>query len=396
MQTGTSDSTARFYCSQKFWWLSVDLDKSQTQSCCSAAPHRINFDWLQQNSGELFNTPELLAERAAMLNGLEVASCTNTCWAAEAQGIPSRRLIMNTDQITHRDLHSDPEILNIMVGKDCNMTCSYCCKHYSTGWIREIQRNGDYVVEARDDRLSLHDRDRVRLYVSQKELDTPRRRTLIKEIGNLVRSGRLRGIMISGGEPFLYNDLPDLLSQLPMSVPITIWTGLGVDNQRLKRELDTVALYKNITLVVSAENTIGAYEFNRAGNSWSRFLANIDVIAQHNINVAFNSVISNLTVFGLQDFVDWAKSATMTFSACTDPDYLGVHVMDPASKQHVLRMIDQLPLEAKNMITDSIMIEPTPLQVANCRAYVKQFAQRRQLSLDVFPQTFVDWLNHVV
>ncbi len=396
MQTGTSDDLTRFYCSQKFWWLSVDLDKSQIQSCCSAAPQRINFEWLQQNSGELFNTPELLAERAAMLNGLAVASCNNTCWAAEAQGIASRRLIMNTDQVTHRDLRSDPEILNIMVGKDCNMTCSYCCKHYSTGWIREIQRNGDYAVNARDDRLTLNDRDRVRLYVSQKELDTPRRRSLIKEIGTLVHSGKLRGIMISGGEPFLYNDLPDVLSQMPFEVPITIWSGLGVDPKRFQREINTAILYQNCSVVVSAENTEAAYEFNRAGNSWSRFVTNIETLEQQHMSFSFNSVISNLTVFGLKDFVDWAGLVPIAFSACTDPDYLGVHVMDPESKQLILQQIDELPTEAKNIIVGAIMTEPTPLQIANCRSYVTEFAKRRQLSLDIFPQSFVKWLHDVV
>jgi molybdenum cofactor biosynthesis enzyme MoaA len=390
------DHNNRFYCSQKFWWLSVDLDKSQLQSCCSASPQKVNFEWLKDNQGQLFNTPDLLAERAAMLNDLPVASCNNTCWAAEAQNIPSRRLVMGSNQVTHTELRSDPEILNIMVGKDCNMTCSYCCKHYSTGWIREIQKHGDYAVDAQDDRLSLNDRDRVRLYVSQQELDTPRRRTLIKEIGKLVHSGKLRGIMISGGEPFLYNDLADLLSQMPFAVPTTVWTGLGVNPKRLQRELDTVVLYQNISLVVSAENINSAYEFNRAGNSWENFVTNIEAIERQRVSYTFNSVISNLTVFGLEDFVTWAGQIPMAFSACTDPDYLGVHVMDAESKQRVLERVDNLPAEAKNIIVNSIMIEPTPQQISNCRNYVTEFARRRQLSLDIFPQSFVKWINDVV
>ena len=394
--TGTTEIQPEFYCSQKFWWLSVDLDKSQLQSCCSAAPHRVNYDWLRENTGSLFNTPELVAERAAMINGLPVASCNNTCWAAEAQGIPSRRQVMQSDQITHRELRSDPEILNIMVGKDCNMTCSYCCKHYSTGWIREIQKNGDYPVPGRDDRLTLNDRDRVRLHVSQKDLATGNRRLLMKEIGQLVHTGKLRGIMISGGEPFLYNDLPDLLAQMPFEVPVTVWTGLGVDTKRLQRELNTVSLYPNLSLVVSAENTTASYEFNRAGNSWARFVNNIDAIEQRRISYSFSSVISNLTVFDLERFVEWAGLIPIAFQACTDPDYLGVHVMDPDSKQKVLATVDKLPAEAKNIIVGAIMTEPTEQQRTNCAKYVTEFARRRELSLDFLPKSFVQWLNHVV
>jgi organic radical activating enzyme len=356
----------------------------------------VNYDWLRENTGSLFNTPELVAERAAMINGLPVASCNNTCWAAEAQGIPSRRQVMQSDQITHRELRSDPEILNIMVGKDCNMTCSYCCKHYSTGWIREIQKNGDYPVPGRDDRLTLNDRDRVRLHVSQKDLATGNRRLLMKEIGQLVHTGKLRGIMISGGEPFLYNDLPDLLAQMPFEVPVTVWTGLGVDTKRLQRELDTVSLYPNLSLVVSAENTTASYEFNRAGNTWSRFVNNIDAIEQRRISYSFSSVISNLTVFDLERFVEWAGLIPIAFQACTDPDYLGVHVMDPDSKQKVLATVDKLPAEAKNIIVGAIMTEPTEQQRTNCAKYVTEFARRRELSLDFLPKSFVQWLNHVV
>jgi organic radical activating enzyme len=357
----------------------------------------VNFDWLRSNSGKLFNTPELLAERAAMLNGLQVASCNGTCWIPESQGVASRRLTMNSDKVTHTELHSDPEILNIMVGKDCNMTCSYCCKHYSTAWIREVQQHGDYdTVQGRDDRLILNDRDRVRLHVSQRDLDTANRRLLIKEIGTLVHSGKLCGIMISGGEPFLYNDLADLLAQMPFAIPVTVWTGLGVDNKRLQRDLDTVSMYPNVSLVVSAENCDNLYEFNRAGNSWKRFEQNIEAIEQRRISFSFNSVLSNVTVFGLKKFIDWAGMVPAAFSSCTDPDYLALHVMDDQSKQIILDSVDQLPPEAKNLILQSIMIKPTPVQKQNCQNYVKEFARRRQLRLDIFPESFVKWLDHVV
>ena len=115
--------TATYFCSQKFTYLSIDLEKRLAYSCCAAAPEKINLQWLEKNSGQLFNTTNLQYERQQMLKNIPVDSCASTCWDAEKQGLPSRRIMMATDQPQQFPSHVQPKILNIVLGSTCNLTC---------------------------------------------------------------------------------------------------------------------------------------------------------------------------------------------------------------------------------------------------------------------------------
>ena len=67
---------------------------------------------------------------------------------------------------THDSLESQPEILNIILGSDCNLTCSYCDKQYSMAWLRDIKDHGSYLDTPR---FKLTPVDLIKSKVSQKE-----------------------------------------------------------------------------------------------------------------------------------------------------------------------------------------------------------------------------------
>jgi organic radical activating enzyme len=378
---------ANFYCNQKFWWLSVDLEKFQTFSCCAATPQRVNLSWVKENPGQIFNTPLLQQERTMMLDNQPVSSCSSSCWVPESQGMPSRRLTTNGQLSTHSSVVSSPETLNIVVGTDCNMTCVYCCKFYSTAWSRDISK-GAYPVERSDDRFVINDTDRVLQHISQKEIaSSTTRQLMLKEIATLCQESSLKEVMITGGEPFLYLDLHRLIESIPQTVNVKVWSGLGVDEKRFARELQRLS--KNVSVVISAENIGDAYEFVRYGNTWQRFTANIQELKEQGINYEFNATVTNLTVAGLKNFIEWADGAPINFQPCTDPDYLSIGVLDPDTKAMIESNIYGLP----DFINKALKVEPTQKQVYNLKSYIKEFAQRRSLSLEVFPPTLVSWLQ---
>lgn len=369
-----------FYCSQKFWWLSIDVEKFQTLSCCSATPEKIDLNWLTENPNKLFNSPKLQYERQLMLNNQEVASCSSTCWQAERQNVVSRRLLSGSNIQTHTDIEASPSTLHIIVGSNCNMTCVYCCKQYSTAWLQEIKNNPDYQkIQTTDDRFLINDVDRVRSKLSQKEIHNSRAsQQIFGEIAKLLTSDTLETITITGGEPFLYLGLKELIDTVPANVKIKIWSGLGVDTNRLDKELSKIA-QRNVTVLISAESVGSLYEFVRSGNTWDRLNANIALLKKHNIAYEFYSTISNLTVHGILDFIDYAKDVPITFAPCTDPDFLGIHVMDNNSKQQLL--IDQMPPQLQTIVLNSIKSDPTELQKQNLQNYIKSFTQYRQIQL---------------
>ena len=390
-------TTKDYYCSQKFWWLSADIEKLTTQSCCSAAPDKINIEWLNNNPGQLFNTPKLQSERRDMLANIPVTGCASNCWDPESQGSASRRVIMGTKVKTHTDIESTPEILSIMIGSHCNMTCVYCCKQYSSAWFNDISDNGIYSVTDVGDRFTINNKDRVVAAVSQKEINiSPNKIKLFDELGKVSEEAKLSAVNISGGETFLYIYLEDLIAKLPTTTPIFVYTGLGVDEKRFSKELEKLKKYQNVNLVISAENIGKSYELIRAGNTWKRFENNLLEIQKHGINYKFNSVLSNLTLFGLVDFVKYVGDVDIEFNLCNDPNFLSIYVMDDKSKEIVYNTIDNLPIDVQHIIKNTLDITPSIEEQRNLKAYLTEFTKRRNLSLDIFPTTFIEWINNVV
>jgi organic radical activating enzyme len=383
-----------FYCSQKFWWLSVDLAKRQTLSCCSADPVSVDMAWLDQHPGQLFNSPHLQRERTMMLQNQPVASCNTACWQPESQGKTSRRMIFKSDILAETDVQASPTELNIIVGNDCNMTCVYCCKQYSSAWLRDLSENGTYhAVDTGDDRFEINNIDRILLRVSQKALDkSESTQRLLTEIRSILLASTIRQVLITGGEPFLYLGLAELVKSIPSHVKVIIQSGLGVDSSRLARELEKLPATQ-IEVGISAETTDQLYEFVRHGNTWKQFTKNIQILRDLTIPYSFLSVVSNLTVHGLADFAQYAEDAAVRYYPCNDPDFLSISVLDANSKDQILQSVDQLPPALASMIVKSIAAEPTEPQRRNLNEYVNEFSKRRNiLPSTVLPQSLLEWM----
>lgn len=378
----------KFYCSEKFTWLSVDLEKKLTQSCCEADLSTVDLTWLKNNPGKLFNTPLLLKERQLMLDNQPVPSCEKACWQPERNSMISRRLAKQSYKKTHLEVEATPEILNITFGSTCNLTCSYCCKIYSSAWRQDIVKNGPYLD---NDRFNINQQDQILLKLSQKEIsDSSSFTFLLDEAINLSNDLEIH---ITGGEPFLYNSLLPLLAQLENCKHIKIHTGLGVNYDRFCRQLDKIQHVNNLELSVSAENINKLYEFNRYGNSYENFQNNLNEIKSRNIELTFTSVVSNLTIFGLSEFVDEFSDYPIHYSYCRDPDFLEVNVLDSTSIDQLANQIDQSQILIKNELIKSLYSPNTRIQQENLSTYLFEFAQRRNLDLAIFPKSMLQWLS---
>ena len=363
------------YCSQKFWWLTVEPEKRTVTSCCAATPHRVNFDNL-----DLFNSPELKQDRQHMLDDQLVPSCESVCWQAERQGRVSRRLAMGSDKKTHVDIESTPTTLHIVLGSDCNLTCSYCCKQYSSAWLRDIEANGAYLDEERY-RISVDDKIVSRLgQRAIKQSDSYQR-----ILNAALQYSNVEETEITGGEPFLYNGLEDVVARFNN---VNIFTGLGVDTARFSRMLDK--LPRTIKLTISAENTGALYEFNRYGNTWARFQQNLAVVEQLGFDYQFCSVISNTTIQGFRDFLDLYGHRNIIINPCTDPQYLSAAVIDDDTKE----IVNSCKYDRyDDIVKRCINSEVDKNQVDQFKQYITQFVNRRNITFDAFPKSFQTWIN---
>jgi organic radical activating enzyme len=388
------DQTKDFYCSQKFWWLSVDLEKLKTMSCCAATPAKINFDHINRHPGDLFNSPEMITERQQMLLNQPVSSCASTCWIPESKLQVSRRLSMKSHLPTHTATSTSPEVLHIIVGSDCNMTCVYCCKYYSSAWARDIANHGAYSIATTDDKYILNDTDRVLMKLSQKDIKNNRfNDSLLDEIAQLVKSSNLKEIIVTGGEPFLYLGLEELASKLSRhGIPIKIYSGLGVNTERFQKEIAKISKYTEIELMISVESTGKLYELLRNGNTWDRFEKNIEILKEQGIRYSFYSTVTNLALLGIDDFIKYAGDVKILWSPCTDPDFFAVNILDSRTKSMLIDRIDSYPLKLQEII-NTVSNTFVPDQKSNLDTYLKEFTQRRNIDLGTLPQHFVEWLE---
>jgi len=380
-----------FYCNQKFTWLSVDLEKKLTYSCCTAAPAKIDLQWLEKNPRRIFNTPLMHQERQLMLANQPVCSCESACWQPEKQKKISRRLRSNSVDRTHTAIESQPSTLNIILGSDCNLTCVYCCKQYSSAWSRDIKSNGSYLDI---DRFQFTKIDQILEKISQKEHSKAHSTRILHQ--EIAAIDSVDQIMITGGEPFLYNGLSDLVNSISSNVKIRLYSGLGVNTTRFSAELDKIKNLPNIDIVVSAENLDKFYEFTRFGNSYQNFLTNLEILESNNCSLEFASTVSNLTLYGLVDFSKKFENKKIYYDLCYDPDFLSVNVLDLDSKDKLIRDIENSSIPIRNQIIQTIMADHSLEQKTNFGVYVKEFARRRNLSLDIYPASLLNWINNVV
>jgi organic radical activating enzyme len=332
----------------------------------------------------------LQQERQQMLADQPVDSCEDVCWKLERQNLTSRRQMLGSNVCTHTDLKVQaPKKLNIVLGSTCNLTCSYCCKNYSSAWYRDIAEHGPYLNQ---ERFIVTAKDKLLANVSHNEhQESAGFQTLLSEIQNF---SEVEEIYVTGGEPFLYNGLPDLLNKLgETNSKIICYTGLGVDSKRFNAQLLKIQQRSNIQITVSGETCDKFYEFNRYGNSWSNFVNNLNHLKTQGFDYHFSSVLSNLTVFGLMGFVELFSDKVIGYQFCGVPDFLNVNVLDDVSKKHLIEIFANSELSFKDQLIDTMSKPCTDLQRDQLSLYVKEFAKRRNLNLDIYPKNFTNWIG---
>ncbi|CAB4164110.1 Radical SAM [uncultured Caudovirales phage] len=388
-----------YYCSQKFRFIKIDLESNTMYTCDAAKPHSIDLQWLEKNPGQLFNNEININERLMMLQNQRNSSCEQNCWPAEDRGTLSPRLLRGGNIKTHTEIYTQPEILDLTINGNCNLTCSYCCKEYSSAWRRDIINNGNYKITQGDSRYQAETKDHILNKLSQSTIKQSKHYQLLLNEIRLISPG-LKTLYVTGGEPLLDNQLIDILMDLPLDplVEVNLFTGLGMSMSRFKLllgKLETISKkYVNFRLKISAESTDKFFEFNRYGNKWNEFLAKIELLKNQNINFIFHSTISNLTLFKFVEFYKTFEKYTFTFDVANQPTMLAPHILDIDSKQMIQQSLTELPPDLAMRILQMIQATPTEMEKQNLKEFLTEFVSRRpDLDLRIFPTTFLTWLE---
>jgi organic radical activating enzyme len=388
-----------YYCSMKFRFLKIDLNNNTIYTCDAAAPRQIDLDWLEINPGQLFNTESTVHDRQLMLQNIRNSNCEQNCWPAEDKGSISPRLLRKGNIKTHTEIYQTPEIIDLTINSECNLSCSYCCKEFSSSWRKDIIKHGDYKITKLADRYQLTPKDLVINNQRQTEAKANRNYQLLLNEVKLVAPG-LKQLFVTGGEPLLDNHLVDILIDIPFNTDIdfNLFSGLGMSMTRFTRLLDKISTlsnkYKNFRLKISAESSEKFYEFNRYGNTWNDFQEKINLLKQRNIKFIFHSTMSNLTLFGFYDFNNKFKDIDFTMDFVHQPHMLSPHVLDDNSKTVIRNQLLKLDFKNISKLLKSLDPTPTDLEKLNLKEFLLEFTKRRpDLKLTIFPSSFLKWVD---
>ena len=388
-----------YYCSQKFRFIKIDLESNTMYTCDAAKSHNIDLQWLEKNPGQLFNNEININERRMMLQNRRNSSCEQNCWPAEDRGTLSPRLLRGGNVKTHTEIYTQPEILDLTINGNCNLTCSYCCKEYSSAWRQDIINNGNYKITQADSRYQAETKDYVLNKLSQSTIKRSKHYQLLLNEIRLMSPG-LKTLYVTGGEPLLDNQLIDILIDLPLDplVEFKLFTGLGMSMSRFKLllgKLETInKKYVNFQLKISAESTDKFFEFNRYGNKWNEFLEKIELLKTQNINFIFHSTLSNLTLFKFVEFYKIFEKYTFTFDVANQPTMLAPHILDIDSKQMIQQSLTELSPDLAMSVLQMMQATPTEMEKKNLKEFLTEFVSRRpDLDLKIFPTTFLTWLE---
>jgi organic radical activating enzyme len=383
----------------KFRFLKIDLNNTTMYTCDAAAARKIDLDWLETNPGQLFNAEHTVHDRQLMLQNIRNSNCEQNCWPAEDKGSMSPRLFRNGDIKTHTNIYQTPEIIDLTINSDCNLSCSYCCKEYSSSWRKDIIKNGDYNITGLANRYQLTPKDLIIDNQRQNESKNNRNYQLLLNEIKLVAPG-LKKLFVTGGEPLLDNHLIDILVDIPFSseIDFNLFSGLGMSMNRFKKLLDKISVlsnkYKNFRLKISAESSDKFYEFNRYGNTWNDFQEKINLLKHRNIKFIFHSTVSNLTLFGFCDFRNKFKDIDFTIDFVHHPHMLSPHVLDDDSKTVIRDQLLELDCKHIPALLKSLEPTPTDLEKLNLKEFLLEFTKRRtNLSLTIFPPSFLKWAD---
>tara|TARA_R110001592_G_scaffold152391_1_gene379855 strand:+ start:205 stop:1353 length:1149 start_codon:yes stop_codon:yes gene_type:complete len=377
-----------YYCSTKFTDLEVSVQSRLLYNCCKAYPERVDLDWLEANPGRLFHTDTMLQDRGLMLDNKSCVSCHHGCYKYEEQGLPSQRQQhKNTTKIS--DPQAPLSTLQISLSTDCNLTCMYCSPQWSSSWHRDIDNNGEYLLDG----VPVKQNDKwstlwAKMKQKSRGMESRFFQLLLREI---KLSTGLQKVTLLGGEPLLNNQLDQVLEHVH-GKKINIVTGLGVSHARLRQILQIIK-GMDVSFSISAEATGPLFELIRHGVTWSDFRERVSMIEENGNSIQFISTISNLSVLGFNDFYDlYSKDHDIILNTLSDTAWMMPHVLDHRSKNDFIDSTqNKHNLPEFNTIFDMIDKTPEDKDRINTGDYLKQFSSRRYIDLDFLPAHFLKW-----
>jgi len=271
---------SKWYCPLPF--RHAYIDSTGIAACCQTPRYQVSLD-------EWPTHPELLKLQQELLNG-NISKACQGCAQQESKFGTSLRTDSNRDYNNQVFTDTKLDFIDFRSVNICNFKCRSCTPVFSHGISQEINRYPELQKFLGPPPTS------KTVSVTDVNIDWIMR--------NLVS---LKRIMFTGGEPTVIPGVRELIKKIKQDhkdVMIMITSNASFQDDFW---FEITEQLPNLHWTVSIDAVGPAAEIVRHGSDWAVIDRNVTWLAQHARSLDINSVVSNLTVFGMKPLLEFGR-----------------------------------------------------------------------------------------
>ncbi len=294
--------------------------------------------------------------RKDLLNGVQHKSCKN-CWELENQGIQSLRqhyhlewfkkygYLEDFNFLPDGSLTEDQHIIywDVRQTNLCNMNCVMCGPDYSSLWNRDILKSHNEPIAKAG-------------VIDAVQISKDNILDIIKS--NIDKTFKF---YFAGGEPLIspmhWAILDELVERKLFNVELAYNTNLLKLDYKGKNVIDYWKKFDVVYIGCSIDAVGKRAEVIRTGTDWEKVNKNFATLNKElYYSKALNVTTSNMSIGGLRDTIEWAKSfewfqeehRLLVNNLVYHPEYLSINVLPLDVKEKVWKEIKQPLLSLEN------------------------------------------------
>jgi organic radical activating enzyme len=303
------DKISPSLCLAKWTQSNIYLSSGMTHSCHHPKAHVIPIHEIKKNPSALHNTQHKIEQRKLMLSGIRPSEC-DYCWRIEDQNNISDRITKSFNswsrpffnKIVKEGSELDiPKYIEVSFDNTCNLKCSYCGPQYSSKWVEELERYGEWPESV----------NHYKQYnIIHNNEDNPYTEAFWLWFPEVYKN--LDTFRITGGEPLLskntFKVLDYIVEHPNKELNLSINSNLSVPKtliDMLVNKLKNVKV-KTITIHASCDTYGKAAEYSRHGLDYNNWISNCKYILKEIPNVKLDIMVT-YNVFCVTTFIDFLK-----------------------------------------------------------------------------------------
>jgi len=427
------NSKSKSFCGAKWGNSTLWLNTGETSSCHLPPVHKIDIEQIKKNPAKLHSTGHKIKMRRRMQKGVKPSEC-EYCWKIEEMGdeyISDR--VFKSQQYTEEEMeqwfnnNADdlmvPPYLEIMFDRPCNFACCYCNANFSSTWANDIKKNGFYKLESHGGGAFKHDGSPNNAW---ENTNNPFIDAFWKWWPELSKG--LRILRITGGEPLLSKHVwkvIDLCIKEKPSFELSLNSNLSVSDKNIDRLIESSHKLDSLTLFTSMETVDGHAEYTRDGLNYNKWKTNVErVYSESNAHrMTIMMTVNALCLFKITEFLDqvleWKHKygkhkVRLSVNFLRFPAFMSITILPDDIRHKLSKQLDdwydknkdnpeiaQWEIDDLKRLLKYVKVIETAhsydddLEVnrRDFKSFFKQYDKRRNTSINVFPDYFLEWFN---